>query len=375
MTAPIKKSQAGDVNIVETGHSKTGIPDTIFNEAIAYDRTNRKPLFYESYPGSITDVVQLQMMIEKAKSFGYKNAGFILDRGYFSEANIHYMDANNYSFIIMLKGMKPLVKEIVLKSKGTFEESWEHVILEYDVNGTTVESPLFQSDEINRYIHIYYSSSKAASEKIEFTHKLSEMENEMKKYLGTNKTFSDTYEDYYDLVYWHQEEEDQKFTAGVPKKEIIEEEMKLMGYFCIVTSEKMSAKEALLLYKSRDDSEKLFRGDKSYLGERAERVYTEESYRSKILIEFVALIIRSKIYVDLLEQMKAEGKKYNYMTVPAAIRELEKIEMIKYGTGDYQLDHALTKTQKTILKSFGIDQRKMLEKIHSLSVQLSVIKK
>ena len=370
-----KKSQAGDVNIVETGHSKTGIPDTIFNEAIAYDRTNRKPLFYESYPGSITDVVQLQMMIEKAKSFGYKNAGFILDRGYFSEANIHYMDANNYSFIIMLKGMKPLVKEIVLKSKGTFEESWEHVILEYDVNGTTVESPLFQSDEINRYIHIYYSSSKAASEKIEFTHKLSEMENEMKKYLGTNKTFSDTYEDYYDLVYWHQGKEDQKFTAGVPKKEIIEEEMKLMGYFCIVTSEKMSAKEALLLYKSRDDSEKLFRGDKSYLGERAERVYTEESYRSKIIIEFVALIIRSKIYVDLLEQMKAEGKKYNYMTVPAAIRELEKIEMIKYGTGDYQLDHALTKTQKTILKSFGIDQRKMLEKIHSLSVQLSVIKK
>lgn len=370
-----KKSQAGDVNIVETGHSKTGIPDTIFNEAIAYDRTNRKPLFYESYPGSITDVVQLQMMIEKAKSFGYKNAGFILDRGYFSEANIHYMDANNYSFIIMLKGMKPLVKEIVLKSKGTFEESWEHVILEYDVNGTTVESPLFQSDEINRYIHIYYSSSKAASEKIEFTHKLSEMENEMKKYLGTNKTFSDTYEDYYDLVYWHQGKEDQKFTAGVPKKEIIEEEMKLMGYFCIVTSEKMSAKEALLLYKSRDDSEKLFRGDKSYLGERAERVYTEESYRSKILIEFVALIIRSKIYVDLLEQMKSEGKKYNYMTVPAAIRELEKIEMIKYGTGDYQLDHALTKTQKTILKSFGIDQRKMLEKIHSLSVQLSVIKK
>ena len=73
--------------------------------------------------------------------------------------------------------------------------------------------------------------------------------------------------------------------------------------------------------------------------------------------------------------MKSEGKKYNYMTVPAAIRELEKIEMIKYGTGDYQLDHALTKTQKTILKSFGIDQRKMLEKIHSLSVQLSVIKK
>lgn len=370
-----KKSQAGDVDIVEVGHSKSGLPDTIFNEAIAYDRTNRKPLFYESYSGSITDIVQLQMMIEKAKSFGYKKVGFILDRGYFCEPNIHYMDSNGYSFIIMLKGMKPLVKEIVLQEKGTFEEKWDNTILEYDVNGTTVERKLFHGDKSERYIHVYYSSAKAASERMEFMRKLSEMENDMKKNLGKNKTYSDFYNHYYDLIYWHKGKKDQKFTGGVPRKEVIEEEIKLMGYFCIVTSEKMSTKEALLLYKSRDDSEKLFRGDKSYLGERAERVYSEESYKSKIFIEFVALIIRSKIYVDLIEQMKADGKRYNFMTVPATIRELEKIEMIKYGTGNYQLDHALTKTQKTILKAFGLDQRKMIDEIHSLSVQISTLKK
>ena len=370
-----KKSQAGDVDIVEVGHSKTGLPDTIFNESIAYDRTNRKPLFYESYSGSITDVSQLKMMIDKAKSFGYKKIGFILDRGYFSETNIHYMDSNGYSFIIMIKGMKQLVRDTVLQVKGAFEEKWDHIILEYEVNGITVEKQLFQSDENTRYIHVYYSSAKAASEKMEFTHKLAEMEKDMKKNAGNNKKFPDIYDHYYDLVYWHEGKEDQKFVTGVPREEVIEEELKLMGYFCIVTSEKMDAKDALLLYKSRDDSEKLFRGDKSYLGERAERVCTEESYKSKIFIEFIALIVRSKIYVDLIEQMKADGKRYNYMTVPAAIRELEKIEMIKYGVGNYQLDHALTKTQKTILKAFGIDQRKMLDEIHSISVHISTLKK
>jgi hypothetical protein len=370
-----KKSQAGDVDIVEVGHSKTGLPDTIFNESIAYDRTNRKPLFYESYSGSITDISQLKMMVDKSKSFGYKKIGFILDRGYFSETNIHYMDSNGYSFIVMLKGMKQLVRDTVLQVKGTFEEKWDHIILEYEVNGITVEKQLFQSDENTRYIHVYYSSAKAASEKMEFTHKLAEMEKDMKKSAGNNKKFPDIYDHYYDLVYWHEGKEDQKFVTGVPREEVIEEELKLMGYFCVVTSEKMDAKDALLLYKSRDDSEKLFRGDKSYLGERAERVYTEESYKSKIFIEFIALIVRSKIYVDLIEQMKADGKRYNYMTVPAAIRELEKIEMIKYGVGDYQLDHALTKTQKTILKAFGIDQRKMLDEIHSLSVHISTLKK
>ena len=42
-----------------------------------------------------------------------------------------------------------------------------------------------------------------------------------------------------------------------------------MGYFAIITSDKMSAKEAIKLYKGRDASEKIFRADKSYLDEKS----------------------------------------------------------------------------------------------------------
>ena len=42
------------------------------------------------------------------------------------------------------------------------------------------------------------------------------------------------------------------------------------------------------------------------------------------------------------------------MTVPAALRELEKIEMVRHNNGQYRLDHAVTKKQKTILSSFGL---------------------
>lgn len=55
------------------------------------------------------------------------------------------------------------------------------------------------------------------------------------------------------------------------KASVIERENSLSGYFCIITSEKMTANEALNLYKSRDASEKLFRGDKSYLGDKSLR--------------------------------------------------------------------------------------------------------
>jgi len=46
----------------------------------------------------------------------------------------------------------------------------------------------------------------------------------------------------------------------------------------------------------------------------------------------------------------------NYMTVPAALRELEKIEMVRRTDGRYRLDHAVTKKQKTILSAFGLDE-------------------
>lgn len=42
----------------------------------------------------------------------------------------------------------------------------------------------------------------------------------------------------------------------------------------------------------------------------------------------------------------------NYMTVPAAIRELEKIENVRHLDREYSIDYAVTATQKSILKAF-----------------------
>lgn len=48
-----KNSQAGDIDIVEFGNAKDdkGLP--IFNLSLAYDKTNKVPLFYEEYPGPL----------------------------------------------------------------------------------------------------------------------------------------------------------------------------------------------------------------------------------------------------------------------------------------------------------------------------------
>lgn len=302
-----KNCDAGDVDIVEYGKSKDdkGLP--VFNLAIAMDKTNRVPLFYEEYPGSITDVSQFTFMVDKVLEYGYKKIGFILDRGYFSKENIQYMDANRYSFIIMCKGCKALVSSMNLENRGTFETKRDAAIRSYKVYGTTIRSKLYEDDK------------------------------------------------------------EGNFRVADERADVIERELQLCGYFCIITSEKMTASQALVQYKGRDISEKLFQSDKSFIGSKSERVQSSQSVSAKIFIKFVALIVRNRIYNLIKEQMLRMESRNKFMTVPAVIRELEKIEMVRRNDKNYKLDHAVTKTQKTILSSFGLDEYSINKKAEEQS--------
>jgi len=368
-----KLCQAGDIDLAEIGHSKDGSDKPVFNYSVAFDRDNKEPLFYEAYPGSIVDISQLQFMLEKAEGYGYKHIGFILDRGYFSKGNIHFMDSKGYDFIIMVKGMKKLVRELIQKVHGTFEQSRATSIRAFKVNGITVKHQLYPSDEKERYFHIFYDERKHGAERSKLEQDIDLMSKQLKSWEGLQVRPTGKYTKYFDLIFFHEGKEDEAFSCARERTDIIDQEIKLCGYFVIITSEKMSAEEALTLYKSRDSSEKLFRGDKSYLGDNAEKVYGSESLDSKVFIEFVALIIRNRIYTCLKEEMLRNEKKLNFMTVPAALRELDKIEMIKGLDNEYRLDHAVTATQKAILAAFNMTAQDVKLRAKELSAELARI--
>jgi DNA-binding transcriptional regulator YhcF (GntR family) len=68
--------------------------------------------------------------------------------------------------------------------------------------------------------------------------------------------------------------------------------------------------------------------------------------------------------------MLKNDSKVNYMTVPAALRELEKIEIIRMPTGRYRMAHAVTATQKAILSAFGVDSDWVREQASSIADML-----
>lgn len=349
-----KNCQAGDINLVEYGNAKVDAGLPIFNYSVACDSANREPLFYELYPGSLNDVSQLICMIDKAHGYGYRNIGFILDRGYFSKKNLAYMDQNGYSFLIMVKGMKDFIRDIIEENQGDFENSRGRYVDRYDVYGTTVKRFLCEGDTKKRNFHIYYSDGKAYSEKQEIKQRIRRLKKYLDSCVGKECVpFGPEIRKYFHLNY---EKDGKTLKLAEENTSAVEKELSLAGYFAIVSSDNMTAREAIELYKSRDASEKLFRSDKSYLGNKSMRVHSDEVLSSKVFIQFIALILRSRIYTALKEKSEKMLKKPNYLTVPAALKELEKIVMIRQLDGVYRLDHAVTATQKTILDAFGLNE-------------------
>ena len=47
--------------------------------------------------------------MRRQRGYGYRNVGFILDRGYFSKGNIKYLDDCGYNFVLMVKGIIKLL--------------------------------------------------------------------------------------------------------------------------------------------------------------------------------------------------------------------------------------------------------------------------
>ena len=68
--------------------------------------------------------------------------------------------------------------------------------------------------------------------------------------------------------------------------------------------------------------------------------------------------------------MKNSGKKRNYFTVPSAIRELEKIEIIQQSDRNYRLGRAVTATQKDILKAFNMTAANIKEEAIAINDEL-----
>lgn len=347
---------AGSLTLAEYGHAKDNPDLPQVNLSIGYNQTDKVPMFYEIYPGSIIDNTECQKMVERAKSYGCKDVGFILDRGYFSIENIKYFEKYDYDYILMTKGNAAFITKSIEESVALLKEGYQYYMEDYELYGKTIEKELFHTGK-KQYIHIYYDGIAAEREKIIINqrfHKLDQQLEEKKNQIIKRQEDVAGYKKYYRLKF----DENGYFQSYKRKDKEIKELINRAGFFAIITSRKMSASQALEIYRDRDAIEKVFRMEKIYLGNDVFRVHLDEHLESKVFISFIALIIRNEIYKSLKPLYLKNKKEY---TVPKVLREYEKLGVTKLSDKKYHIRYKLTNKQKNILKQIGINEKEYIE--------------
>ena len=358
-------SAAKGIELLEYGHSKdesSELPQ--INMSIGFDQNSLTPLFYETYPGSVVDKSQCEMMIKKVRRYGYKNIGFILDRGYFTMENLRYFEKNNYNYIIMAMSNVKFVQPAIEETKYKVKKS-QYYLPEYEIYGMTSEYRLKIDEETERYMHVYYNPANAVNETRAILNKFARYDKQLDKLVQSKtamKITAEKYKKYYTLRYY------QGYLIGYERKDsVIDKLVDNCGYFVIVTSKEMTATEALYKYRHRDTSEKLFMMGKSFLEADVIRTHHSESTETKEMINFIALIIRNRIFKEIKLLSFSDSKNY---TTRAVIKELDKMIMTKDSSGRYSMRYAMTSKQKAIFSMFQINESKIQEMARNLSDSL-----
>lgn len=358
-------SVAGNIDLVEYGHAKDNEELPQVNVSLGYDQTNGSPLFYELYPGSIIDNTECSKMVERAKMYGVKNIGLILDRGYFSVQNIKFFERNGFDYLIMTKSNANFIKESFNKYGAKLKNGYTHYLSDYELYGMTIEDELFDTGK-KQYIHLYFNGIESEKEKIIINNRFKELDKKLEE-LREKKIKKEEELNSYKKNYKLSFDENGYFINYQRKENTIKKLLNNTGYFALISSKEMDAAEALRTYRDRDAVEKVFRMEKSYLGNDVFRVHSNEKLESKVFISFVALIIRNEIYKAMKPLYLKNRKEY---TVPKVLRDLERLYLTRLSDGKYHVRYNLTKKQKSIIKALNINQEDYNEFIKNVKSAL-----
>lgn len=342
------------VSLAEYGRPKEdeGLPQ--INLFYSLEHKTGIPIFYDLYPGSIIDQTHLEMAIKQSTTHNLKNLTFIMDRGYFSQKNIKFLHDNGFEYIFMAGSHYVTMKEIFNKYSKKLRNGAKYYLPFYNVFGIRIETNIFKTSEEKGYVYMFYSREKESIEISSYERRVDKFLKDLKNIKVLSTGILDTYKNYIDF-----ETDDKNNIHKISiNREKHQETMDGAGYYFMASSKKYELEEIIEIYKKRDIVEKMFKLIKNELDSSKLYANSNEALESKVLLVFIASIVRSVIANKAHEYLKENSSE----TVNTLINTLNRIQVIKKN-GAYKKTYALTRKQKEILKYFNLDNNNIDELI------------
>ena len=337
---------------VQYGKNKEDDKLPQLNLLLVFGEKSGLPFYYRKLAGNIPDSKTVKHLLEDLDILGFGKTKFVMDRGFYSEKNINGLYQDHIKFLV---GVKLSLSFIRKNMDGIYDDirmfmNFDESINTYGVTVTTEwnytqERPYkgdVLKDKRRIYIHYYYSIDKGADEETAFDKRIAALYrelNENRRIDGHEKAYHEFFE---------VKNTPKRGTRVTYKEDAIRAARKYMGYFALVTNEKMDAFTALHLYRMKDIVEKGFGNIKERLNMRRLLTSSERSLDGKIFTEFVALIL-----ISYLDHKMKKADLYKQYTFQQLLDKLDVIECFENPGYSLRIGEVLIK-QKEIYEALNV---------------------
>lgn len=337
---------------VKWGNNKEHDPLPQINLALVYGQESRLPVYYRKLPGNITDVKTVQKMLSDIDFLELDKVQLVMDRGFYSEANVNALYQQHYKFLIAARTGLTIVQRHLnpvresMLSRANYSSklglNYHSQTIPWKYTETKKRSGELLTYEKRMYMHLFYNEQRSVDDKIAFNSLLDQLEDELLNG-RRNADHESLYSRYYEI-----HETPKRGIRLVPKQNAIDAARKNYGYFALLSNGIRDPLEALQTYRSKDVIEKAFGNLKERLNMRRTSVSSDENLDGKLFVQFVALI-----HLAYIDKVMREKDLYKDYTLQELLDELDVIERFeqpgkRHHTGE------ITQKQLKIYQAFDL---------------------
>lgn len=286
-----------------------------------YSLNTRQPIAFTKQAGNLPDVTAISNALNQLTVLGVKDAEVVTDNGYYSEANLSEMLQRGFDFITLVKTsiswVRPLIDEHMEELSTIFSvcpyDTTTHGVKvmmmhefakerKYASHKTGAAKGSIETFRRRIYLHIFFNASRQAEDRTAFENDMLEL----KALIESGVDIEDLPKSSQSKVkkYMDVRTRGDKITVTF-REQACKEAYKYHGYFVLVANKEKDCFEALAKYRKREAIEDLFQADKQKADGSRVRVWTPDTLRGRMFVQFVELCYY-EYFANKIRELKKE---------------------------------------------------------------------
>lgn len=330
------------IDYIRWGYNRDGEDLPQLNLLMVTSEETHLPIYYRILPGSIRDVSTINESLADFRLLGSRSVHLVMDKGFFSEANINALYENHYRFSVGIPFTSSIATGAVEENRMDMD-SHEHFI-NIGRDDLYAATKCMKWNGHRCYLHTYYDSLKAELENKKFTHKLLQCHDELVNHeeKAENRAFYDRYFIVRDFPKRGRKVQYNEDAVSGHKKNHI-------GWFVLISNRTKDAAEALRSYRQKDAVEKGFDDLKNDLDMKRLRIHSNTAMEGRIFIQFVSLVLTTYLKGVMAEH--GWTRDHNLQEIFSEMKSLREVSV--EGTRK-KLVTTPTKFQREIMELYQV---------------------